>query len=69
MNFIETPYSLSLIHIFPYAAQTYANVPERVISVAWLRMKDDTRGFHSMMAIPAELSLRRTPDGLSLIHI
>ena len=29
-------------------------------------MKDDTRGFHSMMAIPAELSLRRTSDGIRL---
>ena len=62
----ETPVLMAYATRLPYAAQTYANVPERVISVAWLRMKDDTRGFHSMMAIPAELSLRRTPDGIRL---
>lgn len=62
----ETPVLMAYATRLPYAAQTYANVPERVISVAWLRMKDDTRGFHSMMAIPAELFLRRTPDGIRL---
>ena len=62
----ETPVLMAYATRLPYAAQTYANVPERVISVAWLRMKDDTRGFHGMMAILAELSLRRTPDGIRL---
>ena len=62
----ETPVLMAYATRLPYAAQTYANVPERVISVAWLRMKDDTHGFHSMMAIPAELFLRRTPDGIRL---
>lgn len=57
----ETPVLMAYATRLPYAAQTYANVPERVISVAWLRMKDDTRGFHSMMAIPAELSCAARP--------
>ena len=62
----ETPVLMAYATRLPYAAQTYANVPERIISVAWLRMKDDTRGFRGMMAIPAELSLRHTPDGIRL---
>lgn len=41
----------------PYAAQTYAGVSDRVISVAWLRMDNDRGNYRGMMSLPAELSL------------
>ena len=47
----------------PYAAQTYSGVRDRVISVAWLRTKNDRGGFRCMMSVPAELSLKDTADG------
>ena len=47
----------------PYAAQTYSGVRDRVISVAWLRTKNDRGGFRCMMSVPAELSLKETADG------
>lgn len=50
----------------PYAAQTYSNTGERVISVAWLRMKNTRGNYCGLMGIPCELSLRRRPDGLRL---
>ena len=49
-----------------YAAQTYAGVGDRVISVAWYRTSNDKGGFRGMMSIPVELSLRNTPDGLRI---
>lgn len=62
----ETPVLMAYATRLPYAAQTYANVPDRVISVAWLRTKDTAHGYHGMMALPATLSLRRTPDGVRI---
>ena len=47
----------------PYAAQTWSGVRDRVISVAWLRTKNDRGGFRCMMSVPAELSLKETADG------
>ncbi len=52
--------------VLAYAAQTYAGVGDRVISVAWHRTSNDKGGFRGMMSIPAELSLRNTPAGLRI---
>ena len=43
----------------PYAAQTYAGVKDRRISVSWLRTANDNGNFRGMMSIPSELSLIR----------
>lgn len=55
---VQTAYATKL----PYAAQTYAGVSDRVISVAWLRLANDRGGYRGVMALPAELSLRRLGD-------
>ncbi len=49
-----------------YAAQTFAGVEDRVISMTWLRTQQDAGGFRGMMAIPTELSLKDGADGLRL---
>ena len=46
-----------------YAAQTYAGVKDRVISVAWLRTAQDRGNFRGMMSVPSELSLIKQEDG------
>ena len=46
----------------PYAAQTYAGVTDRKISIAWLRTENDRGNFRGMMSLPAELSLFRQND-------
>lgn len=46
-------YSTSLC----YAAQTFAGMEGRTVSVAWLRTKSDRGNFRGMMSIPTELSL------------
>ena len=47
----------------PYAAQTYAGISDRVISVAWLRLKNDRGNYRGVMALPAELSLVKDKKG------
>lgn len=46
----------------PYAAQTYANVSNRVVSVPWMRMLNDWGNYRGMMGIPQELTLKREKD-------
>ena len=46
----------------PYAAQTYAGVKDRVISVAWHRMENDRGNYRGLMSLPAELSLKKIKD-------
>ena len=41
----------------PYAAQTYAGIKGRKVSIAWLRTTNNNGYFRGMMSIPAELSL------------
>lgn len=41
----------------PYAAQTYAGVEDRTISVSWLRLKNDRGNYRGAMSLPMELSL------------
>ena len=43
--------------VMAYAAQTYAGVKDRVISVAWLRTGNSSGNFRGMMSVPSELSL------------
>ena len=50
---VQSAYSTKL----PYAAQTYAGVSDRVISLAWYRMKNDRGNYRGVMSLPAELSL------------
>lgn len=45
-----------------YAAQTYSNVSNRIISVAWMRMKNDKGNYRGLMSIPTELSLKKIGD-------
>lgn len=52
-----------------YAAQTWDNVPERVIQIAWMR--DGVypgMPFNQQMSIPCELSLQETADGIRLFR-
>ncbi len=55
---VQSAYATKL----PYAAQTYAGVPDRVISVAWLRLKNDRGNYRGVMAMPAELGLKKLGD-------
>jgi sucrose-6-phosphate hydrolase SacC (GH32 family) len=52
-----------------YAAQTWSDLPAgdgRRIQIAWARLAMPGMPFSQMMALPTELSLRRTPAGLRL---
>lgn len=48
----------------PYAAQTYSNISDRVISESWLRTTNHGNAHTSLMGIPVELGLKTTTDGL-----
>lgn len=50
----------------PYAAQTYAGVEDRIISVAWLRLANDRGNYRGLMSVPTELSLSKTHNGYQL---
>ncbi len=52
----------------PYAAQTYSGVWDRVISIPWLRFKNDGRTFTGSYGIPVELTCQRTPDGFIIVQ-
>lgn len=52
--------------VMAYAAQTYAGVKNRVISVAWHRTGNDRGNYRGMMSIPNELTLVRTDHGLRI---
>ncbi|WMJ89024.1 glycoside hydrolase family 32 protein [Anaerocolumna sp. MB42-C2] len=49
-----------------YAAQTYSGIEDRVISVAWLRMKNHRGNYCGLMSLPMELSLTKSEEGLRL---
>lgn len=46
-----------------YAAQTYSNLGERIVSQSWLHTQNHGTLYTGIMAIPAELSLKTTSDG------
>ncbi len=52
----------------PYAAQTYSGVEDRVISIPWLRLKNDGRPFTGSYGIPVELTCKNGPDGPEIIQ-
>jgi sucrose-6-phosphate hydrolase SacC (GH32 family) len=56
-----------------YAAQTYSDIPAadgRRIQIAWMNGgRYPTMPFNQQMSIPAELTLRKTPDGLRLARL
>lgn len=55
----------------PYAAQSFANIQGRTVSVAWLRTRNENMPFRGMMSIPCELNIVNTPNGkrLSFAHV
>ncbi len=58
-------YSTSL----PYAAQTFSGIKDRIISLAWLRTKNENKLYTGAMTIPKELSLITTKNGDRLSQI
>lgn len=46
----------------PYAAQTYSGTDGRVVSMAWLRMKNERGNYRGLMSLPIELSLEKVGD-------
>lgn len=52
----------------PYAAQTFSGVENRIISIPWLRMKNDGRNYTGAYGIPVELSCKQTEQGFLLIQ-
>lgn len=42
-----------------YAAQTFSGTPGRVISMAWVRMKNNRGNYRGLMSLPTELSLKK----------
>ena len=47
----------------PYAAQSFSNVSDRVISIAWLRAENRGTNYTGFMSIPRELSLGQNETG------
>lgn len=56
---VLTAYSTDL----GYAAQTFAGIEGRTVSVAWLRTENHRGNFRGMMSIPTELSLMKVDGG------
>ncbi|MDO4976081.1 MAG: glycoside hydrolase family 32 protein [Eubacteriales bacterium] len=52
----------------PYAAQTYSNVPDRTISIPWLRLSGDRRPFNGSYGIPMEFTFEKNDQGHLLIQ-
>ena len=50
----------------PYAAQTFFNTANRVISLSWLRTANYYSPYTGMMSLPKELTLQRSESGLIL---
>ena len=49
---------------YPYAAQTYSNLPdERVIQIAWLRTEDEGKVYRGAMGVARELRLAKDAEG------
>ncbi|MBQ0064316.1 MAG: glycoside hydrolase family 32 protein, partial [Firmicutes bacterium] len=52
----------------PYAAQTYSNIANRVVSIPWLRLDNDGRSYTGSYGIPVEFSLKNTEAGYTLVQ-
>lgn len=46
----------------PYAAQSFSGTEDRVITIAWMRLKNDRGNYRSIMSLPTELSLEKNGD-------
>ena len=55
----ESPVQSAYSTVLAYAAQTYAGVADRVISISWLRLENDRGNYRGVMSLPTELSLVR----------
>lgn len=53
----ETPLQMAYSTKLPYAAQSFANVNDRIINIAWLRMDNCRGNYRGLMSLPLELSL------------
>lgn len=56
------------VNKLPYAAQTYTGVDDRVISVPWLRLKNDGRSFTGAYGIPVELTCKKRNEGFIIMQ-
>ena len=59
----ETPMRSLYANGIPYAAQSFSGVPDRIISIAWLRTKNHGENWHGMMSVPRELTLGEDEEG------
>jgi sucrose-6-phosphate hydrolase SacC (GH32 family) len=59
---VQSAYSITL----PYAAQTYAGIEDRIISIAWLRTESDRGNYRGVMSLPSELTLKKTETGYKI---
>ena len=50
----------------PYAAQTWSGTGSRVISIPWMRTKNEGRNYTGVYGVPREFSLKQTAGGLVL---
>lgn len=48
--------------LLPYAAQSFSGVEGRVVTMAWMRMKNSRGNYRGLMSIPTELSLEKMED-------
>ena len=53
---------------FPYAAQSYSGITDRLVMIPWLRMENDGRRFTGACGIPVEMTCRKTEQGYELIQ-
>lgn len=62
----ETPLQTAYSTKLPYAAQSFAGVSGRTISIAWLRTDNCRGNYRGLMSLPAELSLVTENSGWKL---
>ncbi len=58
----ESTRSSGYASALPYAAQTFSGIDGRVISMAWLRMKNERGNYRGLMSLPTELSLEKVEN-------
>ena len=51
----------------PYAAQTYSNTGDRIISIPWIRSKNEGKNYTGTYGIPVELSFEKTEENEFLL--
>lgn len=58
----ESEVKKAYVGVLPYAAQTYSNIKDRVVSISWIRILNDWGNYRGLMSIPQELSLKKVKD-------